>query len=108
MDRRRCLLLAGPGLLMALAFGGAAASQPVAASAPERATAASVPLDKPIAELRGKPKEYREAYVKGYTYAGKNCNKAESFSYGSSASWDRKGWVDGYNAGHADLCKKAG
>ncbi|MBB4936794.1 hypothetical protein FHR32_001099 [Streptosporangium album] len=34
--------------------------------------------------------------------------KGKRFSCGRSADWDRKGWVDGYNAGHIRFCEKPG
>ena len=48
------------------------------------------------------PKEYWSAYKKGYGDA-KDCDKGAGFSY-DGTDWDRKGWVDGYNAGHERYC----
>ncbi len=109
MDRRHRMSSLSPALLAVLTLGAVAgspataapASAPVVARAPqEQATPTPTTYDK--------PKPYRDAYRKGYVDAGDNCGKGESFSYDESADWDRKGWVDGYNAGHADLCQETG
>ncbi|WP_371785934.1 hypothetical protein [Streptosporangium subroseum] len=109
MDRRRHLLLS-PALLAVLALGTAAGSQSTVAPVSARVVAANIPQSTATTAPEapeGKPKAYRDAYRKGYSDAGKDCSKAESFSYNGS-DLDRKGWVDGYNAGHADLCGKTG
>src|SRR5258708_695127 len=106
MDRRKRLLLS-PALLAVLALGAAAGSQSAVTPVSTRAVAANVPQGKATTAPDEKPKAYRDAYRKGYTDAGNDCSKAESFSYNGS-DWDRKGWVDGYNAGHADLCGRTG
>jgi hypothetical protein len=107
MDRRQHLLLS-PALLAVLALGTAAGSQSAVAPVSARVVAANIPQGTATtapADPDDKPKAYRDAYRKGYTDAGKDCSKPESFSYNGS-DWDRKGWVDGYNAGHAHLCGK--
>jgi hypothetical protein len=106
MDRRRHLLLS-PALLAVLALGATAGSQSAAPPVSARVVAANIPQDAATTAPEDRPKAYRDAYRKGYAEAGKDCSKAESFSYNGS-DWDRKGWVDGYNAGHADLCGNTG
>jgi hypothetical protein len=110
MDRRRHLLLS-PALLAVLALGTAAGSQSAVAPVSARVVAVNIPPGAATTATTApeapddKPKAYRDAYRKGYADAGKDCSKPESFSYNGS-DLDRKGWVDGYNAGHADLCGK--
>ncbi|MEV8630582.1 hypothetical protein AB0395_02905 [Streptosporangium sp. NPDC051023] len=109
MDRRHRLLSLSPALLAVLALGAVAGSQTTAAPASARVVAnapqeRAVPTPTPYQQ----PKPYRDAYRKGYAEAEGNCAKAKSFSYDESADWDRKGWVDGYNAGHTDLCEGTG
>jgi hypothetical protein len=105
--------LLSPALLAVLALGAAAGSQSAVAPVSPRVVAANIPQGAATTATTApaapddKPKAYRDAYRKGYTDAGKDCSKPESFSYNGS-DWDRKGWVDGYNAGHADLCGKTG
>jgi hypothetical protein len=109
MDRRQRLLLS-PALLAVLALGAAAGSQSAVAPVSAQMMAANIPHGATITATTApdeKPKAYQDAYRKGYTDAGKDCSKAESYSYNGS-DWDRKGWVDGYNAGHADLCGRTG
>ncbi|SNS83872.1 hypothetical protein SAMN05216276_1017102 [Streptosporangium subroseum] len=111
MDRRRHLLLS-PALLAVLALGTATGPQFAVAPVSARVVAANIPQSTATTATadpeapEGKPKAYRDAYRKGYTDAGKDCSKPESFSYNGS-DLDRKGWVDGYNAGHANLCGKS-
>ncbi|MEU1883104.1 hypothetical protein ABZ470_37865 [Streptosporangium sp. NPDC020072] len=88
MDRRH---RPSPALLAALALSGVAFLPATTASAQ-----VTPPGDKPPA--------YQQAYEKGYADSAHMCDKAASFSYEESDSWDRKGWVDGYNAGHAAQC----
>ncbi|MFD0888656.1 hypothetical protein ACFQ08_29320 [Streptosporangium algeriense] len=88
MDRRH---RPSPAFLAALALSGVAFLPGPAASA-----RVPGPGDKPPA--------YQDAYEKGYAASADMCDKAPSFSYEESDSWDRKGWVDGYNAGHAAQC----
>ncbi|WP_406312675.1 hypothetical protein OHA77_29550 [Streptosporangium sp. NBC_01639] len=117
MDGERRLALIGSAFLLASALGPAAISLSPAASASGRAVVAEIPYGgaagsetatvgalTPISDE--KPEAYRKAYQKGYDEAGRDCGKGEGFSYGQSADWDRKGWVDGYNAGHARFCEK--
>ncbi|WP_326824914.1 DMT family transporter [Streptosporangium sp. NBC_01756] len=108
------LLLAAVGLL---ALGERRGTVEPVASASGRAVVAEIPYGgaagsetvtvgalTPISDE--KPEAYRKAYQKGYDEAGRDCGKGEGFSYGQSADWDRKGWVDGYNAGHARFCEQ--
>ncbi|SFL02454.1 hypothetical protein SAMN05216275_14821 [Streptosporangium canum] len=115
MDSKRRLTLIGSALLAASALGAATISPASAAPAPVRATGTHVPHS-PTAgadptmgpESGDKPEAYRKAYRKGYKDAGEDCGKGKDFSYDASADWDRKGWVDGYNAGHVQFCEKSG
>ncbi|MER5418256.1 hypothetical protein [Streptosporangium roseum] len=115
MDSKRRLILISSALLAASALGPAtisltsaaqASARAVTAHAPHGLTAGADPTTGP--ETGGKPEAYWEAYRKGYTDAGEDCDKGKSFSYDASADWDRKGWVDGYNAGHIQFCEKTG
>ncbi|MDP9842641.1 hypothetical protein [Streptosporangium lutulentum] len=106
MDRRHHLLLS-PALLAIFALGTAACSPSTITSVSARAVVENISHGKATPAPDEQPKVYRDAYSKGYSYAGSDCSKAERFSY-SGSNLDRKGWVDGYNAGHADLCGRTG
>lgn len=114
MERRKRLLLFSPALFGVLALGAAVGSpatatpvsaQTVVANVPH-AQATKAPANKAAKAPDKKLKAYRDAYRKGYADAGKNCGKGK-ISY-SGSDWNRKGWVDGYNDGHAALCNKTG
>lgn len=107
MDRTQRLLLLSPALLAVLTLGAADGSRSTAAPVSAQTAAVNVPQGKATETPDEKPRAYRDAYRKGYTDAGNDCGKAESFSYNGS-DWDRRGWVDGYNAGHANLCEGTG
>ncbi|MFF5208625.1 hypothetical protein [Streptosporangium sp. NPDC000396] len=110
MNGRRRLMLLGSALLATLTLGPAATSPSSAASAPAPAAGANTPQSAAASRATraeptpNKPQEYWAAYEKGYDDAGKMCDKQAGFSYKESDDWDRKGWVDGYNAGHQELC----
>ncbi|MET8339438.1 hypothetical protein ABZV14_38520 [Streptosporangium canum] len=115
MDSKRRLTLIGSALLAALALGPATISPASAAPASARAVGARVPhgltagADPTMGPESGdKPEAYWKAYRKGYNDAGEGCDKGKNFSYDASADWDRKGWVDGYNAGYVQFCEKSG
>ncbi|GAA3087737.1 hypothetical protein [Streptosporangium carneum] len=107
MNRRRHLLSFGPELLVILALGVVAGSHSTAVPVSGRTVAtANVPWGEAGQASGKEPKEYWDAFQKGFADAGKNCGKG--FIYDKSNDWDRKGWVDGHNAGHAHLCGGAG
>ncbi|MDF2708918.1 MAG: hypothetical protein K0R62_4570 [Nonomuraea muscovyensis] len=94
------LILLSATLVAASALAPAAASQSSAATGSARTAATNVSPATPSPEEM--PKEYWSAYKKGYGDA-KDCDKGAGFSY-DGTDWDRKGWVDGYNAGHERYC----
>lgn len=115
MDSKRRLTLIGSALLAAFALGPATISPASAAPASAQAVGAHVPLGLTAGadpttgpETGDKPEAYWKAYRKGYNDAGEDCDMGKNFSYDASADWDRKGWVDGYNAGHVQFCEKSG
>lgn len=101
MDGKRRLIVLSATILATFALGLGGISHSSAAGNSARAVVAN--LSQPTPSPEKKPPEYWGAYKKGYGDAGKDCSKADSFSYNGS-DWDRRGWVDGYNAGHKQLC----
>ncbi|WP_433243364.1 hypothetical protein ACQPYK_39705 [Streptosporangium sp. CA-135522] len=109
MNDKRRLTLISSALLTASVLGAAAMSQFSAVPASAQTIVASVPPGASATEptAGAKPEAYWKAYRKGFMDA-KGCDKGTSFSYDESADWDRKGWVDGYNAGHVAFCENTG
>lgn len=106
MYGKRQLMVLGPALLAALAFGPASFSPASATPDPEPGVAASTAQKEAVTDASTStedPRDYWRGYRDGYRAAAQDCRRRARSYAGPPNDYDR-GWLDGYDAGYARFC----
>ncbi|MEU8384118.1 hypothetical protein [Streptosporangium sp. NPDC048865] len=106
MYGKRQLMVLGPALLAALAFGPGSFSPASAEPDPEQAAAVSAPQKEAATDPGTRtedPRDYWRGYRDGYRAAAQDCRRRSRSYAGPPRDYDR-GWLDGYDAGYARFC----